>query len=210
MLPKGTIGKVFDYYYLNSTYESEVMRAFREFFERPDLEKGGFLNLHPTSEGLFNEWFLYDFLLANGKTPFANFIRKNPLDFSPSKMKLYKDILKSNVYGIYEVVSIDVGYGLKVNNLQTNKEVFVHENKLTHQVKIGDCFFARVAFVDSHYEFIGADTFVLNFSDKDKKILHRGIENTKITPQFVNKVVTDKQVHQEWEGIIRDTIKRNE
>ena len=38
MLPKGFIGRIFDYYFGNPDYEAEIMRAFQEFFERPDLK----------------------------------------------------------------------------------------------------------------------------------------------------------------------------
>lgn len=209
MLPKGSIGKIFDYYFNNPEYEGEIMRAFREFFELPNLQRGGSLDLHPTSEGLFNEWFLYDFLLSNKKTPFENFVEENPLGFSPSKMKLYKDILKSNEYGMYEAIIVNVGTGLTVHNIQTREQFFVNEKSLTRYVVAGDCFFARAAYFDYHYEFIGADTFRLNFSVEDKKILRESIMDFKITPQFVNKVLMDKQLHHEWESIIRETIKKN-
>jgi len=63
MVPKGSISKVYEYYFTTPRYSEEVMRALREFFDLPKLDKGGSLETDEKSEGLFNEWFLYDFIL---------------------------------------------------------------------------------------------------------------------------------------------------
>lgn len=207
MLPKGSIGKIFDYYFGNPDYEAEIMRAFQEFFERPDLKRGSDLDYNDKSEGFFSEWFLYDFVFANNKSPLANFIEKNPFKFSSSKLKLYKNILESQVYGMYEILRVDIGYGLQLLNMQNNEQVFVHEKSLTYQMKTGDSFFGRVARVDVHYELIGADSFKLNFSDKDKKIIRQKFSDVKFTPQFANKVWGDRKVHLEWDEIVKNILK---
>ncbi len=208
MLPKGTLGKIFDYYFGNPEYEEEMLRAFSDFFEKPDLKRGDNLDYHDKSEGFFNEWFLYDFRFLNKKSPLENFIIKNPLGFSPSKMKPYKSILKSQAYGLYEVILLDIGYGLKLRNLQTGDEVYVHEKSLTQQVKLGNSFYARLADVGDRFEIIGADSFMLNFSDTDKKKIRTKLSRIKFTPKFAHKIWSDRQLQDNWENIMGDILKK--
>ena len=187
MLPKGSITKVYNYYFTASRYHDEVLRAMREFFDRPDLDRGGSLKTNEKSEGLFNEWFLYDFVLKNGKTTLADFVAENPLRLSADEMTFYKNLLESNEYGLYEVVSIDINVGLMLKNSQTGKEIYVYERKLTSQVKPGNLFFGRIGKVDDHYELIGADTFSLQGIDEAAKKSFRQVK-FKLTPKIAHEI----------------------
>ena len=187
MLPKGSILKVYEYYFTAHRYSDEIMRALREFFDCPDLKRGGSFEADEKSEELFNEWFLYDFALANGKTILADFVAENPLRFSAAEMILYRNLLETNAYGLYEVVSVDIKKGLMLKNSQTGKEMYVYEQKLTLQVKPGDIFFGRVGRVNNHYELIGADTFLLNgLSKAVRKSLCK--ISLKLTPKVAHDI----------------------
>jgi len=85
MLPKGSIAKIYKYYFRNPRYSEEILRAMREFFDRPDLEPGGSLEMNDKSEGLFNEWFLYDFVLSNGEHPCGALLKKTHWRFPRQK-----------------------------------------------------------------------------------------------------------------------------
>jgi hypothetical protein len=159
----------------------------REFFDRPDLDQGGSLETNEKSGGLFNEWFLYDFVLTNGKTALANFIAENPLGLSTAEMTLYQNLLKTNEYGLYEVISVDINKGLLLKNSQTGKEVYVYERKLTSQIKPSSIFFGRVGQVKDHYELIGADTFSLNGLDETAKKSLRKMK-FKLTPKVAHEI----------------------
>lgn len=187
MLPKGSIAKIYEYYFTTPRYREEVLRAMREFFDRPDLDRGGSLEMNDRSEGLFNEWFLYDFKLANRKTPLSDFIEENPLQDSKNDIALYRTILKSNEYGLFEVLGVDIDKGLMLKNLQTGKETYVSERKLTSQVGIGSIFFGRIGMVDNHYELIGADTFSIQATgDEIKKYFH-GMK-FELTPKIAHDI----------------------
>ncbi len=187
MLPKGSISKVYEYYFTTPRYGDDIMRALREFFDRPDLDRGGYLETDEKSEGLFNEWFLYDFLLTNRKTALADFVAENRLELSVTGMALYQNLLETNIYGLYEVTSIDIDVGLMLKNLQTAKEVYVQERKLTLQVKPGSVFFGRVARVGDHYELVGADTFSIDALDRTTKKSLRKM-GFKLTPKIAHDI----------------------
>jgi hypothetical protein len=159
----------------------------REFFDRPDLDRGGSLEMNDKSEGLFNEWFLYDFEFTDGKTPLTNFVEENPLRFSEDKMTLYRNILRSNEYGMFEVLHVDIDQGLMLKNLQTEKETYVHERKLTSQVRIGSVFFGRIGMVDDHYELIGADTFSIQTTSEEIKKYFHGMKFV-LTPKIAHDI----------------------
>lgn len=183
MLSKNSIAKIYKYYFTTPRYNEEVVRATCEFFDRPDLKRGDSLEMDDKSLGLFNEWFLYDFKLVNGKTPLANFVAKNPLKVSKKDMAFYRAILKSNEYGLFEVLHIDLNTGLMLKNLQTEKENYVYERSLTSQVEIGSVFFGRIGLVNDHYELIGADSFsMIATGDEIKRYFH-GIK-IKLTPKI--------------------------
>lgn len=187
MLPKGSISRVYEYCFTAPRYRDEILRAMREFFDRPDLDQSGSLKTDEKSEGFFNEWFLYDFALTNGKTTLADFVVENPLKFSAAEMILHQNLLETNAYGLYEVINIDIDKGLTLKNLQTRKEPYVYERKLTSQVKPGDIFFGRIGKVDDHYELIGADTFSLQEVDESFKKSFRQMK-FKLTPKIAHEI----------------------
>ncbi len=186
MLPRGTISKIYEYYFTSSRYENEVLRALREFFDRPDLDRGGSLKMgDEKGEEFFNEWFLYDFKLKNGKTALENFIVRNPLKLDDQQTALYRNLL-DNKFGVFEVMSAKRDRGLGLRDLQTGMEWFVHEKSLTHQVEVGDVFLGRIANVDHHYELVGANTFLIEIDEIAKKQFRK--EKVKITPKEANEI----------------------
>lgn len=187
MLPRGSITKVYEYYFTTPRYNNEIMRAMREFFDRPDLDRDGSLETNEKSEGLFNEWFLYDFELSSGNTVLADFVASNPLELSEAEMTLYHDLLETNTYGVFEVKKVDINNSLTLKNLQTRRTTDVREQKLTHQVTPGDIFFGRIGKVNDHYELIGADTFSLREVDETTKKSFLGIK-FKLTPKIAHEI----------------------
>lgn len=187
MLKKGTLTKIYEYYYTIPKYEKEILKALKEFFNRPNLGQDGSLEMNEKSEGLFNEWFLYDFVLNNGKTVLADFIEENPLKLSKEDLILYKDLLNTNEYGLYKVIRVDINQGLMLQNLQTEKEIYVQEKSLTVQVFSGDMFFGRTAKVGDHNELVCADSF--GFSDLDETL-----------KELLKRKITPKEVHDSWEN----------
>ena len=160
MLPKGSISKIYEYYFTAPRYKEEVLRALREFFDQPDLGKGGSLETDETSEGLFNEWFLYDFVLSSGRIVLEDFISTNPFKLEDLEMKSYRDLLDS-CYGMFEVLEVKLGQGIKIEDMQTGKQWVVSEFNGTFNLGKGFIFFGRVGKVGDHYELVGADSFSL-------------------------------------------------
>jgi len=191
MLPRGSIAKIYEYYFTAPQFKDEVIRALREFFNRPDLEKSGSLNIgNEKSKGFFNEWFLYDFIMTNGRMPLEDFINTNPFNLKALELKLYRDLL-DNRFGIFEVLEIELGHSLTIEDLQTGKRWLVFENRGTYDLEKGRIFFGRVGRVGDHYELIGADSFSLQDVDDATKKSFRKMK-FKITPKEASDILNTK------------------
>jgi len=190
MLPRGSITKIFEYYFTAPQFSNEVLRASQEFFNRPDLGGGSSPNIdNKKSEGFFNEWFLYDFIMANGHTPLEDFINTNPLNLKELELKPYRDLL-DNRFGIFEVLEVELGHSLTIKDLQTKEKWLVLENRGTHDLEKGRIFFGRVGRVGDHYELVGADSFSLqDVNDAIKRSFRRA--KFKITPKEANDILTN-------------------
>lgn len=182
MLLKGSIEKIYQYFFTSSRFDEQVMRAFREFFNKPDLNRGDDLEVgDERGIGFFNEWFLYDFELENDHTPLEEFIISNPYSLIESELRPYRDLLE-NKFGIFEVLEFALGCNITLKDLQTGKKYLVHEVKATYDLEIGEILFGRVGRVDDHQELIGADSFKMRGIDEVVKRSFRKMK-FKLTPK---------------------------
>jgi len=102
-------------------------------------------------------------------------------------MELYENIVKTNMYGFYEVKKVDMDKGLVLKNLQSGKELYVQEKKLTKQVQLRSVFFSRIGMVGDHYELIGADTFSIQAAGEEIKSYFHGMK-FKLTPKIAHDI----------------------
>jgi hypothetical protein len=191
-MEKGTIPKIFDYYFGKAQFKEEILRALREFFNKPDLKAGGKLETREEDEALFNEWFIFDFKLGNGKTPLEDFYEKNPYNLNMVRLQTYKD-LQDNHFGFYKVKDIRLGEGLTLENLQTGKVYQVREFAATFGLKKEQVFSARVGRVGDHYELVGSNpSFGPVKFDKTLEDLFRK-EKKELTPKTLRDSFLKKE-----------------
>ena len=157
-----------------------------KFFNTNSIDNQDKVGMVKQSEGLFNEWFLYDFIMSSGQTVLENFIADNPLGLKDAEMEIYRKLL-NNKYGLFETINIEIGKSIALKDLQTGKRWDVRENKATFDLKKGDLFFARIGEVEDHYELIGSDTFIMRDIDGN---IEKSLRNEKIkfTPKIVNEI----------------------
>lgn len=154
-MERGTIRKIFRYYFSNPEFGEEIKGAMEEFFN-VKLPSDSKLKTKEEDEQKFNEWFIFDFHLSNGKTVLEDFYGRNPYDLSLTKLQVYKD-LQNNLYGPFEILRVKRGEGLLLRNLQNKKRFFIQEYSATFQAQEGDVIFTRVAKIGDHYEAVGAN-----------------------------------------------------
>ncbi|OQX00658.1 hypothetical protein BWK69_01005 [Candidatus Parcubacteria bacterium A4] len=155
-MEKGTIQKIFDYYSGATRFDGEVLQALKDFFNKPNLKSDDRSEVEENDKTLFNEWFIFDFRLSNGRTPLENFYYVNPYNFNPARLQIYKD-LQENCFGLYEVLEIELGEWLCLKNIRTDKIYNVREFSATFGLLKGQIFSNRVGRVGDHYELVGGD-----------------------------------------------------
>jgi hypothetical protein len=185
-----TIERMLDYYFTKPSLREDVWRALKEFFHKPHLAPGDRLEIEEKDEGVFNEWFVFDFKLSNGKTLLEDFYERNPYNLKMARLQVYKD-LQENYFGFYKVKEVRLGEGLTLENLQTAKVYEVREFTATFCLKEEQIFSARVGRVGDHYELVGSNPLFgpvrmnsnfENFLRKEKKKL-----NPKVLRDFFSK-----------------------
>lgn len=157
-----TINRLLKYYFTNPKFEQEIIRALKEFFgeDSPPFEEGQIQFRGEEENSLFNEWFVYDFKLCNGKTPLEDFYYRNPYHLKIDRLQIYKD-LQENVYSYFKVLEKILGAGFVLEDIITGKIFEVKEYSLTFEVYEGQSFPTRVGKVGDHYEIVGGNIYVM-------------------------------------------------
>ncbi|MGB9722186.1 MAG: hypothetical protein ACPL28_12000 [bacterium] len=158
----GTIKRLLNYYFASPQYFDEILRALKSFFgnDVPPIEGGEIKFRNEEENALFNEWFVYDFKLSNGKTPLENFYERNPYNLKNDELQIYKD-LQENVYSYFKVIKKILGTGLVMEDVMTGRIYEVKEYSLTFEVYEGQSFPTRVGRVEDHYEIVGGNIYVM-------------------------------------------------
>ncbi len=189
MLVRGTIGRIYGYYYDSAWYKDEVLRAFHEFVGEKISKTAAIEEIGIKYRGYFNEWFLYDYVRKDGMTTLEHFVRVNPLQLTDSEMNFYKTLLTSNRYGLFEIVSMVQLVSMTLKDLQTEKIYEVREMSATLDARPGAVMFGRVADVGDHYELVCADTFFVENVDRSFKNQFKNMPG-RITPKLAYEIVT--------------------
>ena len=171
MIPRGTISRVGQYYMSNPEYTDEIFRAFKEFFDKPDLGTDRNIHLEEDEEPLFNEWLTYDFRFSDGKGMLEKYYTENPHNIPEYRRKIYKTLME-NYYGFYEVLEVRRMVGLSIRRLHDGKKFDVSEVSATLGLDVEDIFAGRVGNVIDHYELVGSDFKAIKLSqssDETKK-----------------------------------------
>ncbi|MBU4369555.1 hypothetical protein KKG58_02215 [Patescibacteria group bacterium] len=175
------MSKILDYYFDNPEFKEEFLRATRKFFNRSRLGPGDNLKLEEGDEEKFNEWLLFDFRLKNKKTLLKDFYQRNPYNLSSFQLESYKD-LQDNEYGVFEVLEVKIGEGLRLKNLKTEKAYWVKEYKGTFQAEEGELLINRVGKVGNHLELVGSNSYKLSEGSKHP-LLGYLIAQPKLNPK---------------------------
>jgi len=193
MLPKNSISRVGEYYMTRLKYQKEMLRAMRDFFDRPDLAPGAHLDLGKFDTPLFNEWVMFDYVFTDGKKMLEKYYEDNPHKLSLPELALYK-YLQKNIYGFFKVLEVKMGMGELLEDMMTGDEYWVVEYKGTLSTIPGYVITNRVAKIGDDYMMVGCDVPAYNLNDykgiemRIRELLKHGRPN----PKMIRKIVNDK------------------
>jgi hypothetical protein len=150
----GLIGKILDYYFSRDKYKRELDRATREFFSLS--EDSVIFSIDEAAAPFFNEWFVYDFKLKNGKRVIEDYCDLNPYKFNMIELAECRYLLK-NVYGFLKILKVDLGARLEVEDIASGETYYVREVSGTYQLQPEYVIISRIAKIGDHYELVSAD-----------------------------------------------------
>jgi hypothetical protein len=179
-----------EYYLETPAFRDEILGALRQFFNRPNLLPADRLEMKDRDEERFNEWLVFDFRLKNKKTLLQDFCERNPFKLSDVELQAYYD-LQENEYGLFEILKLEPGKGLKVKNLKTGKGYEVKEFMGTFQAEVGELLIARVGKIEGRFEFVGGDCYKLPVESKDfyiAKLVSKRELNPKVVRNFFGRL----------------------
>jgi len=79
---------ILNYYFSNPKFHPDILGALREFFDLSPSAPINEIKIRDEVEsGLFNEWFVYDFKLSNGRTPIEDFYLTNPDNLNDARLE---------------------------------------------------------------------------------------------------------------------------
>lgn len=185
----GLISRIVDYYSSSPKFVRELEQAVKVFFAVSTVADLAVDQITETEHGLFNEWFLFDFVLPDGNTMLEHFIDVNPHQLEPVQLKAYERMRDTQHYGLFEVISIQLGSGLALRDIHTNTTYSVRERAATYQVQLGHLVPQRVAMFDDSWELVGSNTVSIPITlDKEmRKIFHNASVANQFTPQTVRQ-----------------------
>lgn len=170
MLKRGTISKIYGYYFDSPWYKDEVLRAFREFVGEKVPKTEAIEKIGIEGEGYFNEWFLYDYKHKDGTTTLEHFVSANPLRLTDTEMLFYKTLLETSQYGLFEIIDVEQMVSMTLKDLRTGKKYRVIEMQATLDAHPGFVMFGRVADVGDHWELVGANTYMMKGGSWKKEL----------------------------------------
>jgi uncharacterized protein YecA (UPF0149 family) len=161
MLPLNSLRQIHDFFTDKSEYRDELGQAILYFFKLDKIDDIADLELTQIQEGIFNEWLLYDFKLSNGNNLIMEYREINERQIEPSLLRIYDNIIDTQHFGLFEVVSVFLDEGLTMRDLKSGKTYEIKEKSATHDLQVGNLFFNRIAMINDHWELIGADNVVI-------------------------------------------------
>ena len=162
-MQKGFISKILEFHYEN--FPENYARAIVEFFESDNIPDEFYKDSQV--EGMFTEWFVFDYKMINGRSVMENYLKENFDDLSKEEVLVYKDLLDSE-YGFFVVKDVKKGKGLTLESVNNGKIYKVKEKNGSKIIEKKEMITTRVGKVGNHWELVGSDG--LRFGEVDSNI----------------------------------------
>lgn len=196
----GFLFEIVDYYSNNPKNKVDFDRAILEFFECLPEEVSEQLYLE--NDGihmLFNEWFIFDFKMSNGKKVIVDFCERNPLNNSFFDLELYKN-LQNNECGFFCIISSKPGR-VEIESLQKKKIYVVREYSAATDLKPDQTIMARIVWTGERYEFSSINNILDLKMSASLKNFHRNSGIEKLTAKDIYQMLyTDKKIKNDNEN----------
>lgn len=162
-----------------------MRRAVDEFFGKkiPDPDHEYFEEM----SSLFNEWLIFDFKIEASRNWVTEYYLKNPDSLPSDQLAELEQIIKTQIYDLFEIVNFKCGVFINVYGIFSGKKYKIWEKSLSSQAPNQGSFWNRAAQINGRWVFVGSDPSILpmTYTPRMKKILFNEKGDKKFTPQIV-------------------------
>lgn len=192
------LGKIVDYAQRDGR---QVRQAVNEFFgnEIPGPDHEYFEEM----SSLFNEWLVFDFKPDSSRNWLTEYCLKNPDALPSDHLSELEQIIRTQVYDLFEIVSLERGVFMNVYGMFSGKEYKVWERSLSSQVPDKGSFWNRVANVNGKWMFVGSNPSIipLTHTPRMKKILLNEKDREPLTAKLALGLYLGKDKEKEPEHL---------
>lgn len=158
--------------------------AVKKFFDNNEIDPNG--EYFDEITALFNEWLIFDFELDSSRNWLTEYYLKNPYSLSSDHLHELEQIIRTQIYDLFEIVSLDRGVSINVYGIFSGRNYKVREKSLSSQAPNEGSFWNRVAEIDGKWIFVGSNPSILpmTYTPRMKKMLF----NEKGNKRFTSKI----------------------
>ncbi|MBI3385232.1 hypothetical protein HY030_03525 [Candidatus Gottesmanbacteria bacterium] len=145
---------------------SETDSAYKQFFGSLP-----FSELKPEWEELFLEWLIFDFKRSIGPSFLIEYVLRNPDNLNKKTLDQFEQIAKTQFYSQFEIVEIQKGQWIRLEDLFTGYIYKVYEKKGSEVLADRGVIPGRLGKVDDKWYLVGANSvyFPLTYTERAKK-----------------------------------------
>src|SRR3989344_2242099 len=205
------LGKVIAYTYQNQWF---VGNAAKEFFGNNMTKINPSIDFFENINCLFNEWMIFDYKERSGSTPIVEYTLINPDNLPKNQIGELLEIIKTQKFEFFEIESIKHGEWIKVYGLYSGNKYQVYDIKGSQTLSNKGSFWARVAFVNKKWQFVGSDSlyYPVTSSNRIRKfyLKSKTVFSPKNALDLILSKSNKKQVFPKDINIVSLTKKRKE
>jgi len=142
-------------YALSHLGEADQDRAKRLFFGA-----SGKVESDESEVSSFLEWLILDYRPAASRQSVIQQYRRARESGLTPRERLYLESLRGARFGLWEAQDVDMGRGVRVKNLYTGEELFVHDVSSSRVLVRWDCMLTRVEEFEGKHLFVGTGVTV--------------------------------------------------
>ena len=135
------------------TKPTVVDTALKEFFGKPPNKPYNDENIM----ALFAEWLIFEYRQANGSTFLIEYILRNPDLLNESQLNRLRQIVQTQIYSQFQIMSVVPGKYLRLKNIFTGKLHDVFDQLGSSNINNHGSLIARIACVDNFWYLVGAN-----------------------------------------------------
>lgn len=206
-----SVGAVF-HYFLKKRPE-EVKQALQTFTKARHIPQETHLT-EDQVQSFFGSWFLFEYSVLNvGKPMLAVYLEEKEKDLTSEEYAYFQSVLDTTVFDVFEIIRIDLGQGMRLQQLRTGTEYAVQERRGTYEMEVGEILITRLWYTGHEWQ-LAPD--ILGYPADVAPMIHKWVQtwpaDYRLKPTDLWEALSQPKIHsiEEGEEILEDFLRDHE